>query len=185
MRYLLIFIVTFTILYSCNPVKRVLKDPVRMNEMASEMIRRGYCANDTTIITNISDTVYINDQENLDTLIFEQGICNFDTTLKSGTRIKFQDGILLIREKKQVKTRVITKQVDNMIRDTQYENLLKQDISVYRDSIIQFKAVISSKNEQIASLDDKLQTTRWYLIIVIVLIVGSFILKIYSKLKPL
>lgn len=185
MKYLLIFIVTFTILYSCNPVKRVLKDPVKMNEIASEMIRRGYCSNDTTIITNVSDTVFINNQEELDTLIFAQGICNFDTTLRSGTRIKFQDGILLIREKKQTKTRVITKQVDNMIRDTQYENLLKQDLAVYQDSVIQFKAIISSKNEQIVMLDDKLETTRWYLVIVIALIVGTFILRIYTKLKPI
>lgn len=185
MRYLVIFIVTFTILYSCNPVKRVLKDPVKTNEMATEIIRRGYCANDTTIFTTVTDTVFVNDHENIDTLIFEQGICNFDTTLKSGTRIKFQDGILLIREKKQIKTRVITKQIDNMIRDTKFENILKQDIATYRDSVIQFKATINSKNEQISGLDDKLQTTRWYLIIVIALILGSIILRLYTKLKPI
>ena len=182
MRFIVLFLITFTILYSCNPVRRVLKDPVKTNEIASELIRRGYCANDTTIITSVTDTVFINDNEILDTLIFEQGICNFDTLLKSGTRIKFENGMLLIREKKQFKTRVITKQVDNYIRDTKYEDLLKKDISIYQDSIIQFKAVISSKNEQIVVLDQRLEKTKWYLILVIALVVGTFVWRIYRKL---
>jgi hypothetical protein len=183
MRYIIIFLITFILLYSCNPVKKVLNDPVKTNEVASELIRRGYCSNDTTIITSVTDTVYINDNETLDTLIFEQGICNFDTVLKSGTRIKFQNGMLFIREKKQFKTRVITKQVNNYIRDTSYENLLKQDIAVYSDSIIQFKATIAAKNEQIITLDQKLDKTKWYLILVIVAVVGTFVWRIYKKLN--
>jgi hypothetical protein len=185
MRYIAVFLITFAILYSCNPVKRVLKDPVKVNEVATELIRRGYCANDTTIITSVTDTVFINDKEDLDTLIFDQGICNFDTILKSGTRLRFQDGILLIREKKQVKTRVITKNVDNFIRDTKYENLLKQDIAVYQDSVIEFKAIITSKNEHILMLDDKLDTTRWYLMIVIGAVIGTIVWRVYKKIKPI
>lgn len=185
MRYIVIFLITLVVLFSCNPVKRVLNDPVKLNEVANELIRRGYCANDTTIIKSVTDTVFINDTENLDTLIFEQGVCNFDTILKSGTWIKFDNGILLIREKKQIKTRIITKQIDNFIRDTKYESLLKQDISVYQDSIIEFKAIITVKNDQIIKLDDKLDTIRWYLTIVITTIVGVFVWRLYKKLKPI
>jgi len=185
MRHLAIFLITFAILYSCNPVKLVLKDPVKFNQVANEVVRRGYCINDTTIITSVTDTIFINDIENLDTLIFEQGVCNFDTILKSGTRIKFDNGILLIREKKQIKTRIITKQIDNFIRDTKYESLLKQDISNYQDSIIEFKAIITVKNDQIIRLDDKLDTIRWYLTIVITTIVGVFVWRLYKKLKPI
>lgn len=185
MRYFAVFLLTLAILYSCNPVKRVLKDPVKMNEMASEMIRRGYCANDTTIITSVTDTVFVNDKEDLDTLVFPVGVCNFDTILKSGTRLRFQDGVLYIKEKKQTKTRVITKQVDNFIRDTKYEDILKNDISTYRDTVISFKAIMGAQQDQIVMLDKKLDKTRWYLILVITAVVGTFVWRIYTKFKPL
>lgn len=185
MRYIAIFLVAFAILYSCNPVKRVLKDPVKLNEVASEVIRRGYCANDTTIITLVTDTVFIKDEENQDTILFDQGICNFDTVLKSGTRVKFENGMLLIKEKKQIKTRVITKQVDNFIRDTKLEDLLKQDIAIYKDSISDFKAIIITNREHISYLDDKADRLRWYLIVACTIIVGTFVFRIVKLVKPI
>jgi hypothetical protein len=70
MRKLLLILV----LFGCNPVKQVLKDKDKFNEVAAEVIRQGYCANDTTIIVKsdtivkvdslievISDTTIIND----------------------------------------------------------------------------------------------------------------------------
>lgn len=44
------------IFISCNPVKQVLKNQDKFNEVAEEVIRRGYCANDT-IYTTKSDTI--------------------------------------------------------------------------------------------------------------------------------
>lgn len=44
------------ILIGCNPVKRVLKDRAKFDEVAKEVIKAGYCANDTTIIIK-SDTL--------------------------------------------------------------------------------------------------------------------------------
>lgn len=40
----------------CNPVKQVLKDRAKFDEVAKEVIKAGYCANDTTIIIK-SDTL--------------------------------------------------------------------------------------------------------------------------------
>ena len=70
MRKLLIILV----LFGCNPVKQVLRDPAKFNEVAKEVIRQGYCANDALIIVKsdtlvkvdslievISDTTIIND----------------------------------------------------------------------------------------------------------------------------
>ena len=42
---------------SCNPVKQVLKDTSKFNIIAEEVIRRGYCINDTIVETKI-DTLY-------------------------------------------------------------------------------------------------------------------------------
>jgi hypothetical protein len=52
MRKLLLII----LLFGCNPVKQVLKDKSKFDEVAKEVIRQGYCANDTTIIVK-SDTI--------------------------------------------------------------------------------------------------------------------------------
>lgn len=43
-------------LSSCNPVKQVLSDRQKFDEVAKEVIRQGYCANDTIIISK-SDTL--------------------------------------------------------------------------------------------------------------------------------
>jgi ABC-type arginine transport system permease subunit len=62
------------LLVGCNPVKQVLKDKAKFDKVAAEVIRQGYCANDTLIIVKsdtlvkvdslievISDTTIIND----------------------------------------------------------------------------------------------------------------------------
>jgi hypothetical protein len=47
-------------LVSCNPVKQVINDKAKLDKVAEEVIRQGYCANDTTIITK-SDTLLVVD----------------------------------------------------------------------------------------------------------------------------
>lgn len=44
------------ILIGCNPVKQVLRDKEKLDKVAVEVIRQGYCANDTTILVK-SDTI--------------------------------------------------------------------------------------------------------------------------------
>ena len=70
MRKLLLILV----LFGCNPVKQVLNDKAKFDQVAAEVIRQGYCANDTLLIVKsdtlvkvdslievISDTTIIND----------------------------------------------------------------------------------------------------------------------------
>jgi hypothetical protein len=56
MRYLFILL----IFASCNPVKQVLKDPVKFEVVADEMVKRGYCLNDT-IYKHSTDTLEFHD----------------------------------------------------------------------------------------------------------------------------
>ena len=51
------------ILTACNPVKKVLQDREKFNEVAKEVIRQGLCANDTTFVTK-SDTLVTTDTVN-------------------------------------------------------------------------------------------------------------------------
>ena len=45
---------------ACNPVKQVLKDKEKLDKVAEVVVKSGYCANDTTFITN-SDTTILTD----------------------------------------------------------------------------------------------------------------------------
>jgi hypothetical protein len=66
MRYLLILLV----FVSCNPVKLVLKDPVKFEAVADEMIKRGYCLNDT-IYKYSTDTLEVHDTTLVVDTLFE------------------------------------------------------------------------------------------------------------------
>jgi hypothetical protein len=66
MRYLLILLV----FVSCNPVKLVLKDPVKFEAVADEMIKRGYCLNDT-IYKFKTDTLEVHDTTLVVDTLFE------------------------------------------------------------------------------------------------------------------
>jgi hypothetical protein len=52
MRYLLLLI----LFVSCNPVKQVLRDQEKLEEVAKVVVKGGWCANDTTFVVK-SDTL--------------------------------------------------------------------------------------------------------------------------------
>lgn len=185
MRTTIALLLLLGVAFSCNPVKRVFKDPVKMNEVAEEMTRRGYCSNDTTIITQVTDTFFIKEQEFLDTLVIYNDQCSFDTVLSSGTRLKYSNGILAIKEKVKFKTRVITNQVDNYIKDTKLEEILKKDIEAYKDTMLTFQARIDNYKERVDELNGKLTKTNWYLIAALVFIGISLLLRVYKFFKPI
>jgi hypothetical protein len=58
--YTMIVIYLLTILaiafLSCNPVKQVIKDKKKLDQVAAVVVASGYCANDTTVIVK-SDTM--------------------------------------------------------------------------------------------------------------------------------
>jgi len=64
-------------LLACNPVKQVLKDKDKLDKVAEVVVKSGYCANDTTIITK-SDTTILHDTI-YDTEIIVDEITKTDT----------------------------------------------------------------------------------------------------------
>lgn len=55
----ILFIVCMLLLFSCNPVKQVLKNKEKFDAVAEEVIKRGYCANDTIILSKSDTTIVI------------------------------------------------------------------------------------------------------------------------------
>jgi hypothetical protein len=63
---------------SCNPVKQVLKDRNKFEQVAKEVIKSGICANDTTFITKSDTLIEVDTLTYIDTETYTQ-IVN-DTT---------------------------------------------------------------------------------------------------------
>jgi hypothetical protein len=111
MRKLLFIIV----LFSCNPVKQVLNDKAKFDQVAAEVVRQGYCANDTTIIVK-SDTIV-----EVDSLIEIQS----DTTIINDTAY-----VTKWETRNFYKTFTIHDTLRSVIVDNARVNQLKTDLSI-------------------------------------------------------
>ena len=92
MRYIFLIL----LFVSCNPVKQVLRDQDKLEQVAKVVVKGGWCANDTTYITN-SDTVLV-----VDTLVevytdLEISTIN-DTTYLTKWKTKTINKTLTIRD---------------------------------------------------------------------------------------
>ena len=110
MRKLLLILV----LFGCNPVKQVLNDKNKLDEVAKEVIRQGYCANDTLVIVK-SDTIV-----KVDSLIE----ISSDTTIINDTAY-----ITLFNNRNFYKTITIHDTIRSVIVDNARVNQLQADLS--------------------------------------------------------
>ena len=109
--YLLFILVLITI--GCNPVKRVINDKRMLDEVAVEVIRKGYCVNDTLIIQKSDTTI------------------SYDTLTNTVRTTFVQNDTVYLWE---IKYRDITKKiyirdtVTNTVTDKSRIGLLEQDV---------------------------------------------------------
>jgi uncharacterized membrane protein affecting hemolysin expression len=101
-------------LVSCNPVKQVINDKAKLDKVAEEVIRQGYCANDTTIIVK-SDTLLV-----VDSLLEIRS----DTTIINDTAY-----ITLWETKNFFKTFTIHDTIRSVVVDNARVNLLQADLN--------------------------------------------------------
>jgi hypothetical protein len=122
---LIVFILAL-FMFACNPVKKVLQDPQKFEQVAQEVVRRGYCINDTVTVETVKDsTIY---KDSIITKTIEAPCADFDTTLKDGTHITVVDGILKVKSNCQQKENIRTIVKTNNIRDRKLEEILHGDI---------------------------------------------------------
>jgi hypothetical protein len=126
MRYLLLIL-----LFACNPVKQVLKDREKFDKVAQEVVKAGYCANDTTIITK-SDTTIVHDTTyEIDTII--------DLHLKTDTQY--------VKLPKKVITRTITIRdtIKSVVVDNARVLLLEKELTKYKESLNEYKELAKQR----------------------------------------
>jgi len=153
--YRLAFIYAFlltliAILLSCNPVKQVLKDKEKLDKVAEVVVKSGYCANDTTIITK-SDTTIL-----------------YDTTYE--TQIQINEKTDTIRIPKVI-TRTITIRdtIKSVVVDNARVNLLQKEINAYKESTYELKEELLHWKE--------LAKKRWWNLWGLIILFSIYILR--------
>ena len=176
------FVILLLIFIACNPVRQVLKDNAKFEIVAKEAVRRGWCANDTTITSVSEDSVITDSTSNTTVPVLTQDstkdikICNFDTILKSGTHIALKDGVLVVNEKILIKKVTITK--DKIVTDNSRINLLEGDILRYQDSLHVLQSQILVHKEKINTIQEKLAINKLYILGLLLLIALYIFLRI-------
>jgi hypothetical protein len=140
------------IFLSCNPIKQVLKDRQRFEELAKEVVRSGYCANDTIIQTK-SDT-----------------LVSFDTIYEKGADIYnyCTDTLKVPVTKKITKTITIRDTIQKVIVDNARIKLLEADLAVLSKEVEKYK--------------EKAQTRLKWLILLLIAILVRILYKPIKKL---
>lgn len=116
-----VIIIAFAFL-SCNPVRQVLKDKEKFDQVANEVIKRGYCLIDTLVV-NTSDTILV-----VDTLYDE--IIKIDTMVKNDTVYFWQNKIFNVRSKYIIKDTI--KLIDSSRINVLNAELKKKDEHLVR-----------------------------------------------------
>jgi len=159
MRYLILIL----FLASCSPVKMVLKDKDKFDQVAKEVVKRGYCVNDTTVITLTKDSVVYKDS--IIERITSVPCMDFDTTI-GRARIRVSSGVLTYSSKDSIVYR--TKTIINNIRDKKLESILKQDLQSKDSAILSQKDIVlnlRNANMDLKERVNKLMFRLWFLLI--------------------
>jgi coenzyme F420-reducing hydrogenase gamma subunit len=168
-----LFILIFLLMGSCNPVKIVLNNNQKFEKVAKEVVKRGYCINDTVIVDVVKIDTIIQNNYITDTI----SITTKDTVLPSGTSISVKNDKVYVKcppTKNIIQT--VTK--NNYIRDVKLESILKTENTQKTDSIKELKIDIKDKKVTIVK-----ERARFYILLSMIAI--SVILYVINKFKKL
>jgi hypothetical protein len=168
-----LFVLVFLLMGSCNPVKIVLNNNQKFEKVAKEVVKRGYCINDTVIVDVVKIDTLIQNNYITDTI----SITTKDTVLASGTSISVKNDKVYVKCP-PTKSIIQTLTKNNYIRDVKLESILKKEITEKTDSIRTLKIDIKEKNVKIVR-----ETARFYILLAIVAI--AVVLYTLNKFKKL
>ena len=121
---LIVLIITAIVAFSCNPVKQVLNNRAKFEEVKNEVIRLGLCANDTTFIT-ASDT-----------------LIQYDTTVQKETEIlTIGDTVYVTKWQTRdiIKKLTIRDTIKSVVVDNSRVQLLQADLKAIEAKAKEYK----------------------------------------------
>lgn len=114
------------LLIGCNPVKQVLRDQEKLEEVAKVVVKGGWCANDTTFIVK-SDTII-----NVDTLVEVKTDIEVETINDTTYVTKWKTNTI-------TKTLTIHDTIKSFIVDNARVRLLQADSSRLSNEVIRWE----------------------------------------------
>ena len=135
MRYLLLLI----LFVACNPVKQVLRDQEKLEEVAKDVVKGGWCANDTTFVVK-SDTIV-----DIDTLVEIQTDLEISTINDTTYITKWKTNTI-------TKTLTIHDTIKSFIVDNARVRLLQSDSARLTGEVMQWKGKADSRLSWLISL---------------------------------
>lgn len=166
------------ILQACNPVKQVLKDKKKLDIVAVEVIRQGYCINDTIVETRV-DTLYQSDSSAINSITLYKEI---DTIFTDGTTLRIDSaGILSVGCPVKVQYKTVTK--TETIRDKSLENILKEDIARLDSVKRELQLTVKERDMQIAETYQELQQAQRRFKLFIFALLAVVVARAYFKLR--
>lgn len=156
--YMLVIVIMLLLATSCNPVKQVLRDKEKFEQVAREVVKAGFCVNDTVTVTK-DTTIYTTK----DSVIFQTDTVNtkcpdFTRTFKDGTVVESKNGNISVKTIQKTITKTVTITVTNNVRDKKLESILREE----RDQALDKAAKLQSKYEDIQKeLKDKKRTLTY------------------------
>jgi hypothetical protein len=136
-KYYILFIITSFV--SCNPVKQVLKDRNKFDQVAKEVIKSGMCANDTTFVVKSDTLVEVDTLVRIDTLT--------DTYVLNDTTY-----ITKWKTREITKSITIHDTIKSFIVDNARVRLLQADSARLTGEVIQWKGKADSRLNWLISL---------------------------------
>lgn len=166
------------ILQACNPVKQVLKDKKKLDIVAVEVIRQGYCINDTIVETRV-DTLYQSDSSAINSITLYKEI---DTVFTDGTTLRIDSaGVLSVGCPVKVQYKTVTK--TETIRDKALENILKEDIARLDSVKRELQLTVKERDMQIAETYQDLQQAQRRFKLFIFALLAVVVARAYFKLR--
>jgi len=175
------------IIAACNPVKQVLKDQAKLDKVAEEVIRRGYCVNETTTVKEtIIKEVFVKDSSETSEIKTSLENIDFYQELPSGAKVRItEDGKLTVDCPVKVEKVYQLDVETRTVRDRSLENILKKDIARLDSIKDSLETVIIEKEKAYNDLDDQLKKQKrkfYFLVTALVVFVG---LRLYKRVRSI
>lgn len=178
-------ILSVLIIAACNPVKQVLKDKAKLDKVAEEVVRRGYCVNETTFVKEtVIKEVFVKDTSETSEVKTSLKNINFYQELPSGAKVRItEDGNLSVdcpvKIEKTYQLDVETKTV----RDRSLENILKRDIEKGDSTIREMKLQLKEREQLTKDVEKKLKASQAKFYGLMLLLISVFGFLAYKKIR--
>ena len=146
--YILLLGSIISVLYSCNPVKRVLTNPKYYAQVKKQVILNGECVNDTITEEILKDTIIYKDTVIHDSFKVNMPMeCHIDTIVNDFS-VYIENGNMWVKWLGQIPTRTVNKKTTHVVVDRAKEAILIDSCANQTREIYSLNNKISTHKKQ-------------------------------------